>query len=278
MMNGVAILSALPESLDEIRAGAEDRAKDYIRTQLLVRLHTPESAWDIMNTVLGDMARDSFAWCRAQGATVRQKAGLAELRESLATHELVVVLAHWKGPLVHRMDLPDSIDELKQIQSSLDDVVCAKEGVTASMLRKSLKSSLNKKIESWLNWLNLSSLGRDDVVIGEYYGQCLARERLNARLGRLIVPGARLELSDGLWSAQEVAACFPFEWDGICDFSCCRSLYLSDIVKAKTRQGLIRADARYLKPKKVFEALNHNLGAVVSGTSYLDAAHAFEKL
>jgi len=47
-MDHVALLSALPRTYEEIVAGATDRSKDYIRTQVLRNLNTPESAWETL--------------------------------------------------------------------------------------------------------------------------------------------------------------------------------------------------------------------------------------
>lgn len=280
-MDNVALLWALPRSLEDILAGSTDRSKDYIRTQVLKNLNTPESAWVTLKPHLKDRADALFNWCRDAGVRVTEKAGLKELRDVLARYENVIVLAHWKGPEVHSKDLPDTVEMITEVGQALGVCETSLVGSSARAARRTVQLALNERIISWADWLDLAQLGDGDVVVGDYYGRCLAREYLDtalvARSSSGLVPGARLELTDGLWSARNVASCFPEGWGGVCDFVCCRSLYLSDIVKEHTRAGLIRADARYLQPELVLDVVRGTLEAVTAGQPYHTAAYIIEE-
>jgi len=281
-MDQLALLSALPRSLEDLVAGATDRSKDYVRTQVLKNLNTPESAWARLKPHLKDDADALYDWCRDVGVQVTEKAGLKELGDALASHENVVVLAHWKGPEVHSKDLPDTIEMIAEVGQALGVNETVSAGTSARAARHMVQLALNERIRSWADWpLDLLHLGESDAVVGDYYGRCLAREYIDAALldrsSCELVPGARLELADGLWSAQSIASCFPKGWTGVCDFVCCRSLYLSDIVKKHTRAGLIRADARYLQPERVLKVVRETLEAVEEGLAYQTAAYTSEE-
>lgn len=281
-MNHVALLSALPRSFEDIVVGATDRSKDYVRTQVLKNLNTPESAWVTLKPHLKDNADALFNWCRYAGVRVTERAGLKELRDALARYENVVVLAHWKGPDVHSNDLPDTVEMITEVGQALGVNETSLIATSVRAARNAVKLALNERIRAWADWPpELLPLGEDDVVVGDYYGRCLAREFIDAALVDRstceLVPGARLELADGLWSAKNIANCFPEGWDGICDFVCCRSLYLSDIVKEHTRAGLIRADARYLQPERVFEVVRGTLESFTAGEPYHTAAYNTEE-
>ena len=279
-MKRVALLSALPRSFEEILSGSSDRSKDYIRTQVLINANTPESAWAILEPYLVGGAKALFDWCRLSDIYVLEKAGLSELEHSLNEYEIVVAIAHWKGPNVNYKNLPDTLENLKELAQvfELEDQIPNE--VSPRIAKRALQFALNEKVASWSNWLDVSGLGHGSIVVGDYFGRCLAREWINSevseRLSLDFVPGARLELSDGLWSAKDVASCFPKDWEGVCDFVCCRSLYLADVVKARTQRGLVRADARELEPKDVFEVVAGTLEAVASGKSYHVAAYEMD--
>lgn len=281
MIDHVALLSALPRSLEEIEAGSTDLSKDYIRTQVLRNLNTPESAWKTLRPQLKDKADALFDWCLNAGARVVESAGLRELTDALANYEIVVVLAHWKGPSFHSKDLPDTFEGISHVAQTLEVENALPPGTSARAARRVLQKTLNAQVVSWKDRLDLSGLGGEDLVLGDYYGRCLLREKMDETVtvgcNHSVVPGARLELSDGLWTARDIASCFPDRWNGICDFVCCRSLYLSDVVKSKTRAGLIRADARYLHPERVLDIVGRTMQAVADGQSYTKAAYNMEK-
>jgi len=229
---------------------------------------------------LKDQAGGLFDWCRKAGVRVEERAGLQELADALAHHEIVVLLAHWKGPQVHPKDLPDTVEEIAKVGQILGLGKTILEGATARTAPYAMQAALDDRIASWVEWLDVSGLGAGDIVVSDYYGRCLAREDMDAALARSacsIVPGARLELYDGLWSARDIASCFPEGWHGICDFVCCRSLYLSDVVKARTRAGVIRTDARALEPKDVLMIVYCTRRAVAAGRIYQSAAHSCEE-
>lgn len=279
-MDHVALLSALPRTYEEIVAGATDRSKDYIRTQVLRNLNTPESAWATLGPLLKDRADTVFAWCHHARVRVEERAGLRELADALARHEIVILLAHWKGPHLHPKDLPETVEEIAKVGQILGLGETILEGATARTAPYAMQAALDDRIASWVEWLDISALGAGDIVVSDYYGRCLAREDMDAAVARSacsIVPGARLELCDGLWSARDIASCFPEEWRGVCDFVCCRSLYLSDVVKSHTRAGLVRTDARNLQPERVLDAVSRILQAVAEGKPYHSAAYSMEE-
>ena len=130
-------------------------------------------------------------------------------------------------------------------------------------------------------------VGEDDqtVMVSNAFGRNYARSVLDDIFSdNNLIPGARLELADGLWRPADIAECFPEAWDGVCDFFCCTSEYLAEETKYRRPEALFRADSRCLYPTKAFAALSELIPSlrqtldVAGGCSslYMDLAYKYD--
>jgi len=113
--------------------------------------------------------------------------------------------------------------------------------------RAALAKCLTAAVRRWPKWLDLDLQPSQRIVISNFYARSLAREKIDQIFGNNILPGARIELDDGLWRPIDIARCLPPGWSGICDFACCTSTYLSEVVKSHHATAMFRADSRLLK-------------------------------
>jgi hypothetical protein len=74
------------------------------------------------------------------------------------------------------------------------------------------------------------------------------RAALDAWWPEAFVAGNRLELADGLHTAEEVAAIIPAQWGGIVDLSNCQSAQLIDLVKRHREDRIVIANERETNP------------------------------
>ena len=281
----VSLLTALPHSLAEIEASASDPRSDYVVNQLL-RYHSPRDVWRLVGPHLEKAAEDLFEWCEKNCITVVRKATLERLGTAAATSDILIVLAHWKGALVKWTDIVAPISRLEPcIQlcrsrgilgiKAARDVV----GKSDEEARSKLADCLTVAIRRWHVWLDLGLQPGGRAIVSNFYARSRAREVVDEIFGSSILPGARLELADGLWRPADIADCLPPGWSGICDFACCTSTYLSEVVKCRHTSATFRADSRILRPEKVMRAVRSILDEVRSGRrDYLTAAYEANEL
>jgi hypothetical protein len=140
--------------------------------------------------------------------------------------------------------------------------------------RAALATCLTSAVRRWRKWLDLSLQPGQEFWISNFYARSSARERIDEIFGDNILPGARIELHDGLWRPIDIAECLPRDWSGTCDFACCTSTYLSEVMKCHHTSAMFRADSRLLRPDKLIPAMRCVLEKVCSGThDYMTAAY-----
>ncbi|MHC2708415.1 hypothetical protein ACVIWV_007708 [Bradyrhizobium diazoefficiens] len=276
----ISLLSALPHSLADVEASACDPRNDYVVNQLL-KYHSPKDIWRLVGPHLETAAESLFEWCDKNGIAVVRKATLEKLQVAAATTDIVIVLAHWKGALVRWTDLTAPVSQLIPCIQ-----LCRSKGILGlkaapvnddesdDETRSKLANCLTLAIGRWPKWLDLGLQPGQRAVVSNFYACSRARERIDEIFGKNILPGARIELDDGLWRPVDIADCLPLGWGGICDFACCTSTYLSEVVKCHHRNAIFRADSRILRPEMVIRATRSVLEKVHSGArDYISAAY-----
>lgn len=265
----ITLLSALPHSRQDVEDARLNPLKDYVRSILLGYRMAGEAIWSQVEPELGSMASQVFEICRENGVTVIPGAGRAELQVAAVRSDLLIVLAHWKGPDVERKPL-DVLVPPSRLRDALRS--CVERGLLPPgesteetwagpdrVARDRLAIRLNEAIDRWEEWLPFADLVGPDieaVVLGSAFARNHARSIIDEIFGpEDLLPGARLELADGLWRPSDVGDCFPEGWCGVCDFFCCTSEYLAEQVKCRHPRAVFRADSRLLEPGLVFPAL-----------------------
>jgi hypothetical protein len=276
----ISLLTALPHSEADLISAQGMVSKDYVNSKLL-GMYSPNEAWARIGPVLGDAASDLLAWCRLKEIPVYRRAGISELEKAAADSDVIILLAHWKGPMVRSTDFLAGVSHVMDAISDCNGSRVfdghntwsrPEADLTEDQRKAELAQILNHRIKNWPDWMDLDGYGSSKMIIGQYYAECVARERLDSMLKGVLLSGARLELHDGLWSPASVASCFPRDWDGICDFVCCRSIYLSEVTKERNRCGLFRADAKFLQPENVIRVVRRVLSLVIEQhADYIEA-------
>lgn len=280
----ISLLTALPHSLADVEAAAEDPRKDYVVNQLL-KYYPPKEIWRLMGPHLEVAAERLFAWCDENCISVVRKATREKLRMAARTSDIVIVLAHWKGASVRWTDIAVPVAQLDPCIR-----LCQSAGILAPTrarhaskanedeARATLAKCLSWAVRRWPKWLDLDLQPSQRVIISNFYARCLAREKVDEIFGENILPGARLELDDGLWRPIDIAHCFPPDWTGICDFACCTSTYLSELVKSHHPSAMFRADSRLLRPEALIPAMRCILERVRSeARDYMSAAYEVDE-
>ena len=133
------------------------------------------------------------------------------------------------------------------------------ENLSKRQARDQLAEWLNSAIDQWPNWLDHLlpvDSPHESTFIARDYGRNLARAYIDELYGEQnLLPGARLDLADGLWRPIDIAECIPEDWSGMCDFVCCTSEYLVEEVKCCRPASVFRADARLLRPSRAFAVI-----------------------
>jgi hypothetical protein len=275
-MKEISLLSALPHSLSDVLQAKGNLNKDYVNNQLICLKPAP-SAWGDVRRALEHEAGQLFTWANAAGIRVKRRATIDDLSAAARSSDITIVLAHWKGPEFRRGDILGAFSDMSP---ALED--CISKGILekgskpyASHVderdgKDDLVRDLNKAITSWQTWLKFELRKGESAAVSALYAQNKAREAIDAILQRHVVPGARLELDDGLWRPGDIAECFPEDWEGVADFICCTSIYLSEILKKRCRRAMFRADSRLLKPRLAIPAVRYILELINLGQEPLD--------
>jgi hypothetical protein len=280
----ISLLTALPHSLADVEAAADDPRKDYVANQLL-KYYGPKEIWRLMGPHLEVAAEKLFAWCVENRIDVIRKVTREKLKIAAVTSDIVIVLAHWKGASVRWTDITAQLTHLEPCIRA-----CQSEGILGPRrarhasnvdedeARARLAKCLTAAIRRWPKWLDLDLQPGQRIVISNFYARSLAREKVDEIFRNNILPGARIELDDGLWRPIDIAHCFPPGWNGIGDFACCTSSYLSEVVKSHRPSAMFRADSRLLRPEALIPAIGSVLERVRSGArDYISAAYEVDE-
>lgn len=263
----LSVLSALPHSQQDLTNCQQSSYRDYVRTNLCGYSKTAEEIWEKVKAHLGYDADNLFHYCQAQGIKVYQNARLEDLTIACETSDIVIVLSHWKGPNISEYP-PDLVASMDHLCGPLEECVRkkilnktvieeAENKANEHLAKEWLAQSLNYSIRQWGTWFNLyESLQSNShaVMISQSFGTNFAREIINQIFGsNTLIPGARLELADGLWAPEAIRKCIPPNWDGMCDFVCCTSEYLASELSTFFPKTTFRSDSRLLNPNNAFK-------------------------
>lgn len=277
----ISLLSALPHSDRDIELSLGDARKDYVRVALRGFGKSAADVWAHAQRSLGRPADELFDYCRRSNVSVTTNAGIADLTSSSRSSDVVIVLAHWKGPLLNFLpadiltpvaELMPCVKQCVQMEILSSDVLDSLyDSPSEAGARDELARRLNTSIDSWSDWA-LSQGGfpgsGSHFAIPDSYGQNLARKLVDEIFGEEhLLPGARLELADGLWRPSDLSGCFDDGWQGICDFVCCRSTYLVEELSRQHPGALIRCDSRGLKPRQVIPITRDVISSLLTCTA-----------
>ena len=275
MNKSITLLSALPHSRDDVERARLIPHKDYVRAILGTYKTASDDAWIKYQHVLEIEANRLFRKCKQHDVDVVLNAGRSELADAARRSHVVILMGHWKGYEV-ACNPPDILVNPTELDSPLR--MCVERGILAPedfeldlnvmhirAARDQVASRLNDAIDRWRDWLPFDTLVGatiDAIVVSSTYGRSHARSLIDDIFGEQnLLPGARLELADGLWRPADIAECFSCEGAvcEVCDFICCTSEYLAEETKCRHLGTTFRADSQLLEPASVFCALGESI-------------------
>jgi hypothetical protein len=221
------------------------------------------------------------------GVKVRENAKLNDLRDLFANCRVVTVVAHWRGPQISKQDIAT---EPTVIIHRLAEDAC----YLATCLRAGLAPGWRERLEavgsdsarcSRLAELLDARMSRPPALAAPpagtewYMDEITLRHQNRAALDSwwpaAFKAGNRLELADGLHSADAIGAIVPEQWSGVADLSTCQSAQLIDEIKQYRSDRIVIANERETNPvrrltllKVVYNLLSH------CDANYVDARSA----
>lgn len=225
---------------------------------------------------------DLMDQARRMGVKVLQCATLATLNTALYEHDVVVLIAHWRGSAIRPDDL---YGDWRTTLQYLLDTANSPTGAELRNLaigahefdRQSLTRALNRLIEgrALVPYLPADLAGR--VAAHELMLRALSRDMIDAAFDGALRLGNQLELFDGLHAPADVSAALPPGFTGTFDLSCCTSNVLSDLLRLQHGDRMsIVASTQKLPPGAHMRLIECALRIVMEfpGTCYLDARFA----
>jgi len=253
----IALLLVLPTNKVCFRYRIKAKTSDYLRRQFSM---FPTRSWkeDYEPQVLGHL-QSLIRTAQTVGATVFENACLADLSLATKDHDTVVLLSHWKGPEAVRDDLPDNDFLVRNLVKYLERVWDANAASTLWLRRRFVKlmHGLDKKtprtvrentqvagdilkiMNEFIETQNVlrEKIGGDglDVKATKFTLRTWNRDELDRLFEGLLLPGNRVEFSDGLYAKESVETAIDKAFSGILDLTTCTSTVLSDYLGRVSR-------------------------------------------
>lgn len=253
---GLAV--ALPMTRDDIAAAlAGGRYSDYVGRSAALGA---ERLWQNGLARLAEGIELLAGVARAQGVRVAIHATGSDITRLFETCRVVTVLAHWRGPEIAPRDLRVPPRELaSRIADDTSGIgVLFRQGL-AQGWQRTLDSALDDRVATSrlaelldARMQALPALGPPPAgtswVMDEITLRHFNRDCLEAWWPEALVPGNRLELSDGRFTPRRIADLVPDAWNGIADFSSCQSAQLIDWIKQARADRIVVANERETSP------------------------------
>jgi len=258
-----ALALALPLSREsffsDIEAGS---AKDFVRGMIGKRV--PEVAWADTGAPLAVLCLELRDLAAELGVATVSETTIGDLPRLFAEHQVVSIVAHWRGPFLVASDLlvepevilqrirtaddPLSLELAERVPPSTTDPIFAQ--TAPNRRRTAFADLLNRMIISSDHPLRgcIVSEPGVTVVIDDLWLHSTHRDRLDRALPDMVRPGNRVEFGDGLYPPSAVAGAVPDGWTGIIDFVICHSAYLAHVVKSGRPERRVVANARKVVP------------------------------
>lgn len=226
--NRLAIIFGIPVSIEEFESRRKSAAGWDYGEQLCAHSDGEcDKSCHLYDKIAG-VATELKQQAMSFGATIRSSACLQDLRDALAGHTTVILLAHWRGSNVSESDLLPGWQDC--VSASLSDnsaplgIVLRDVGSGSELFRPEvIVRTLNLAIERGaFQRFFPHGLGQR-VALHKLISETLSRDMVDAALKGYIRPGNLLELFDGLHAAGVLVDAIPPSFDGVLDLSCCNS-------------------------------------------------------
>lgn len=190
------------------------------------------------------------------GATVDIQATLASLDRCSASHRVVIIFSHWKGPDILNDDLlPGSTERIVERAADWDSALgrwlrqrLREEGIIdtpgprrarwslwgfAKRPRQTLRDILQAALDADVDDHDTDRGNVDQIIEHRQTRRTRRRDALDERFAGFLRPGNRLELFDGLHAKDAVEAVIAPAFDGVLDLTTCTSTILADYISGR---------------------------------------------
>ncbi|WP_299960950.1 hypothetical protein [uncultured Roseobacter sp.] len=249
----IAILTAVPMTLEDFRADIAARAEtdvrdvrgDYSQTALAGRRDGDiHASWVDTRAHVAELVQGLFEGLdRSDFAFTTTEARSEDIyKATLTGAKVILILAHWRGSNVTSNDLRPGV--LGAIDGSLSEV---SHFLATHRYSRQLgdHAYLADALSDWVH-------DRPGLEIAR-------RTALEHAAPEHIVPGNCLELRDGFHKAPDLALQFVEEWSGVCELVICHSEYLALALKEDRQDRLMITNKTAKDPFRVLPEIREIL-------------------
>lgn len=232
----VALLLGIPVTREEFYARVAAGPWDYSRT--LTSGLSLDQAFDEIYAPVCRSAAKLMHRAATMDVSIYRAARLGDLAHASRTHDVLIIVAHWRGSLVEEHDLRDGFqaclsapprgsplailaDELRQQQAGR-----ARTQPGAADLRGAVVKAMNQLIRSKRLTPVFPGALSGELEMHPLIIETFSRDLLDMWFGGLVHPGNQLELADGLHPVAAVNESIASDFRGVVDLSCCTSSVL----------------------------------------------------
>lgn len=244
----IAILFAIPITREEFYEKAADSQWDYGR-KLLARRSIDE-AFEQTYKPVTVVAKELIDRASRTNVSIYRRATLGDMVDATSEHDVVVIVAHWRGSVVEDTDLlsgwstamisngPEAIAHVRErIQRFLRSADIRLAGsVNDRVARMKVVSVLNRLVVSGELREFLPHHIGTQIITHDLILDTLSRDLIDDAFDGALQRGNQLELFDGLHAPADVDRAIDSDFYGLIDLSCCTSSILGTYLK------LIRGD------------------------------------
>jgi hypothetical protein len=245
----IAILLGIPVTRDEFYEMAANPRWDYGRQLLSGRCAAKafEQIYEPVCTVASELRR------RAElgNVTVCLNTSLRDLRSISSTHDVLVIVAHWRSFVVEVADLLEGWSVCLEQAAGNDVLYCLSReisrrfGAAWNLRDGSLTKEGNLRGHVVVAMNDLINTGKlipflpatiGSITTHSLITKTLSRDLLDEAFGGALQRGNQLELADGLHAVEAIHTAIDPAFRGVIDLSCCTSSVLGTYLK------LVRGD------------------------------------
>jgi len=240
----IAILLGLPVTRAEFYERAVDQQWDYGRKLLSGRSAAKafEQVYEPVCTVAADLLRRA----ESEGVLVCRSARLQDLQSISRTHDVLVIVAHWRNFVVEDADLLEGWSVcLEQVTEDpvlrcLVDEITRRSGAAHAILNGSLGNARNLRERVVTAMNHLIETGKlvpflpaaiGGVTTHNLITKTLSRDLLDDAFRGALRRGNQLELADDLHAVAAIHIAINPSFHGVVDLSCCTSSVLGTYLK-----------------------------------------------
>jgi hypothetical protein len=264
----------------EARASANPES-DYMRGVL--REEETDAVWESYYKPVAAAARCLIQTAENVGAAVYLGAGLDDFTAAATGHDVVILMAHWRGAIVADHDLLAPAEQIGRfIQERTHPAI--EFMVETAVTARGIVDRLNQLIESRALVKFLPEALGAVAMESAPMGRTLCRDLVDEIFDGLLAPGNQVELFDRLHSPAEMEAALPRSFRGEIDLSICNSEALAtyiDLLRRNTIRHLhwpvvVNPIPQFLLVAETLRRLARS-GGSPSGGSYVDMRLAVEE-